>query len=87
MVTSGISIHAVHIPLQELCLVPPKVWNPNPLSNKDSHSLYFWPCCAACGILVPQPGIEPVPPDLEAQSLNPGLPEKSILWALKTFTV
>ena len=24
----------------------------------------------ACGILVPQPGIEPVPPALEAQSLN-----------------
>ncbi|XP_073665439.1 solute carrier family 22 member 18 isoform X11 [Tursiops truncatus] len=28
------------------------------------------PCCAACGILVPQPGIEPVPPAAEAQSLN-----------------
>ena len=25
----------------------------------------------ACGILVPQPGIEPVPPELEAQRLNP----------------
>ena len=24
----------------------------------------------ACGILVPQPGIEPVPPAVEAQSLN-----------------
>ena len=24
----------------------------------------------ACGILVPQPGIEPMPPALEAQSLN-----------------
>nr|XP_030689033.1 solute carrier family 22 member 18 isoform X19 [Globicephala melas] len=28
------------------------------------------PCCAACGILVPQPGIEPVPPAVEARSLN-----------------
>ena len=25
----------------------------------------------ACGISVPQPGIEPVPPELEVQSLNP----------------
>ena len=30
----------------------------------------FWPRCSACGILVPQPGIEPVPPAVEAQSLN-----------------
>ena len=28
----------------------------------------FWPCCTACGILVPQPGIELVPPAAEAQS-------------------
>ena len=26
--------------------------------------------CAACGILVPQPGIEPVPPAGEAQSYH-----------------
>ena len=25
----------------------------------------FWPCCKTCGILVPQPGIEPVLPALE----------------------
>ena len=31
---------------------------------------FFWPCQAACGILVPQPGIEPVPPALGAQSLS-----------------
>ena len=30
----------------------------------------FWPCYAVCGLLVPQPGTEPVPPELEAQSLN-----------------
>ena len=29
-----------------------------------------WPCHMACGILVPQPGIESVPPPLEAWSLN-----------------
>ena len=31
---------------------------------------FFWPCHTACGILVPQPGIKPVPPALEAQSSN-----------------
>ena len=31
---------------------------------------FFWPCHAACGILLPQPGVEPVPPAVEAQSLN-----------------
>ena len=31
---------------------------------------FFWPHYAACGILVPRPGIEPVPPALGAQSLN-----------------
>ena len=31
--------------------------------------LFFWPCHAACGILV-QPGIKPMPPALGAQSLN-----------------
>ena len=30
----------------------------------------FWPRCPACGILVPRPGIEPMPPALEAQKLN-----------------
>ena len=28
------------------------------------------PCCTAWGILVPRPGMEPVPPASEAQSLN-----------------
>ena len=31
---------------------------------------FFWPCHAACKILVSQPGIEPMPPAVEAQSLN-----------------
>ena len=30
----------------------------------------FWPFCMACRILVFQPGIEPSPPVVEAQSLN-----------------
>ena len=30
----------------------------------------FWLRCAACGNLVPGPGIEPMPRALEAQNLN-----------------
>ena len=30
----------------------------------------FWQHRKACGILVPQPGMEPVPPAAEAQSPN-----------------
>ena len=32
--------------------------------------LVFWGALVAGGILVPQPGIEPMPPALEAWSLN-----------------
>ena len=31
---------------------------------------FFWPRRVACRILVPRPGIEPVPPAVEAQSLK-----------------
>ena len=34
-----------------------------------SYLFVFWPHWAACGILVPWPGIEPVPPAVEAWSL------------------
>ena len=34
--------------------------------------------CAACGILVPQPGTEPVPPAVEVQSLNHWTAGKSL---------
>ena len=32
--------------------------------------LFIWPCRRACGILVPWPGIEPVPSAVKAQSPN-----------------
>ena len=32
--------------------------------------IYFWPCHVSCGILVPRPGIKPVPPALGVLSLN-----------------
>ena len=31
---------------------------------------FFWPHHAACGVLVPRPGIEPRHPAVETQSLN-----------------
>ena len=31
---------------------------------------FFWPCCSACGILVPRPGIEPKAPATEGQGPN-----------------
>ena len=31
---------------------------------------FLWPCCEACGILVPPLGIKPTPSAVEAQSLN-----------------
>ena len=35
-----------------------------------SFYFFFWPCCAACGILASQPGVEPIPLAMKAQSLN-----------------
>ena len=34
------------------------------------YFILFWLHRSACGILVPQPGIEPVPPAVEVWSLN-----------------
>ena len=31
---------------------------------------FFWSCHVACEILVPQPGIKPVPPAVKARSPN-----------------
>ena len=36
--------------------------------HKSAIVLFFWPCQTACGILVPWPGFEPLPPALEAWS-------------------
>ena len=42
------------------------------LDYKVSHVFFFfnWLNLTACGNLVPQPGIKPEPPALEAQSFN-----------------
>ena len=39
-------------------------------SQMWTESVFFWPHSAACGILIPWPGIEPVPLVLQEQSLN-----------------
>ena len=41
---------------------------------------YFWPSSEACGILIPQPGMEPAPPAMEAPALTTGQPGKSPAW-------
>ena len=40
---------------------------------------FLWPCSMACGLLVPQPGIRPWPPEWEHRVYDAGLPENS--WA------
>ena len=42
----------------------------------------YWPCCMACGILVPWPGMEPTPLAVEAWSLNHLTTRKSLLYTL-----
>ena len=37
----------------------------------------FWPLCTACGVLVPQPEVEPMPPALNREVLTTGRPEES----------
>ena len=39
-------------------------------SNSCFCVFFFWLCCVACGILVPWPGIKPMPPTVESESLN-----------------
>ena len=41
--------------------------------------------CEACGILAPQPGIEPAPPALEGKVLTTGPPRKSLGYRFFSF--
>ena len=43
-----------------------KFWD----TNLGFFCFLFWLHCVACGILVPRPGIVPMPPAVEAQSPN-----------------
>ena len=42
----------------------------SPKGRKEFTFFFFWSPHVASGILVPQPGIEPVPPAVEAWSPN-----------------
>ena len=44
----------------------------NPMTKSVFSFIFFlpWPCCTPCRILVSQLGIKPVPPAVEALSLN-----------------
>ena len=46
-------------------------------SKSATNTFLLWPHCVACGILVPWPGIEPVPCALEGRVLTTGLWGKS----------
>ena len=53
------------------------------------YLFFFWPHHAACWILVPWPGIKPVPPALEVRSLNhwtQGSPQEFMLWYRHSFS-
>ena len=40
-------------------------WGSSGRAGTGVTFFFFWPCCTVCGILVPQPGIKPVPPAVE----------------------
>ena len=42
--------------------------------------LFIWPHCVACKILVSQPGIQPSPPAVEAQSPNHQTAREFLVW-------
>ena len=50
-------------------------------------NLFFWPHRVACGILVPRPGIEAVPPALGAQSLNHWTPREVLSCFILKFLI
>ena len=45
--------------------------------NFQFYLFIFWTCCEACGMLIPRPGIEPVPSAVKTQSPN--------LWTAREF--
>ena len=54
-------------------------------SVSSYYLFYFWPCHMACGILVSQLGIEPVPPAVEARRLPTGPLGKFLKLLLKYY--
>ena len=57
------------------------VWGTQPLSLRHASSVVVargLSCAAACGILVPQPGIKPTSPALEGGFFTTGPPRRSL---------
>ena len=69
---------AILIKSQYICLLPQ--------DTAPFHLCFFysWPPHTACGILVSQPGTEPMPPAVEAQSLNHWIAREVLAVCLKT---
>ena len=55
------------------------LWDQEQDKNIHSHLFFFLLCCATCRILISWSGIKPVPPAVEAQSLNHWTARKSLL--------
>ena len=49
----------------------------NPHLRDIYNYFFFWPCCKACRIVVPQPGMSPAPCSASTGVLTIGLPGKS----------
>ena len=79
---SKLKITTVNRGIVPVSLTPPKMLkNQTYILSHNSTFLFFffWSCRASCRILVPRPGIEPVPPTVEARSLNH--------WAAREFLI
>ena len=63
-------------------------FTPAPLGNPPpphTHIHTFWPCLEACGTLVPQPGVGPMRPAVEAQRLGYGMARGFLKHSLSSF--
>ena len=72
-------------PLASFVHAPRSLLNASTLSVQFDESFFFFfgPCCTACGILVPRPGIEPGPSAVRAQSPNYWTTREFPRWVLK----
>ena len=53
-----------------------------PFCLDNVYFFIFWPCCVACGILVPRPEIKPHAPAVKVQSLNHWTAREVPSWGL-----
>ena len=78
-VKSPVYLRKLHwIPISDKILILSESITISSWLKLSSQFLFFLFGCMACGISVPWPGIEPMPPAVEAQSPNQGSPGKSL---------